>query len=183
MLLIHLGYNHLSIFKIIELLISCKGTKLQTDLQYIIRSNPVSGRAAGTRTTSLPRLYPPTLSSVGIPRPTPPRSFAALVASFLCTWAGQEEEVERGIAIAIAWEFYRFLSPFYVLEITCLKGADFTTIIISSIVKLFVLCGAKSQGTLLSVKGDIAAWECFTMTDWLVQQCLISTLHSFPASD
>lgn len=47
-------------------------------------------------------INPPTLPSVKIPRPTPPRSFVALVASFLCMWAGQEEEVERGIAIAIA---------------------------------------------------------------------------------
>lgn len=47
-------------------------------------------------------INPPTLPSVKIPRPTPPRSFVALLASFLCMWAGQEEEVERGIAIAIA---------------------------------------------------------------------------------
>lgn len=98
-------------------------------------------------------LYPPTLSSVRIPRPTPPRSFAALVASFLCMWAGQEEEVERGIAFAIAGEFCRFLSLFYVLEISCLKGVDFITIIISSMVKRFVLCGAKSQGTLTLGQG------------------------------
>ena len=38
-----------------------------------------------------------TLSSVRIPRPTPPRSFVTLLASFLCMWAGQEEEVERGM--------------------------------------------------------------------------------------
>lgn len=31
---------HLGIFKILELLISCKGTILQTDLQYIIQSKP-----------------------------------------------------------------------------------------------------------------------------------------------
>lgn len=66
-------------------------------------------------------------------------------------WAGQEEEVERGIAIAIVRDFYRSLSPFYVLEIICFESVEFTTIIFFSMVKLLVLCGAKDLGTLLSV--------------------------------
>lgn len=66
-------------------------------------------------------------------------------------WAGQEEEVERGIAIAIVRDFYRSLSPFYVLEIICFESGEFTTIIFFSMVKLLVLCGAKGLGTLLSV--------------------------------
>lgn len=78
-------------------------------------------------------------------------------------WAGQEEEVERGIAIAIVREFNRFLSPFCVLEIICFEVWSLRLL-------LFLLWfkWEKSLGTLLSVKDlklEKTAGEYFRMIE------------------
>lgn len=149
----HIIFKILHLHSDLELLVSCKGTSFYTNYKELVRyflyltytlndelkfsrkikkSAYVALRRFGV-TQLKEALYCTSSAGYWIPRQGTPPILLPQQPRFY-VWAGQEEEVERGIAIAIVREFNRFLSPFCVLEIICFESVEFTTTIISSVV-------------------------------------------------